>query len=142
MSSRFPSRRCATGARISRCSSSISPVRRVPATGAKSPNFTPALERQLVGYDWPGNVRELRNIADRWVLGLWNGFAGADAVGADGFEGPLPGRIAAFERAVIEAEISKAGGKLKDVYTALGISRKGLYDKMRKHGISIGDADG
>src|SRR5690606_17413699 len=48
------------------------------------PEFTPELERQLLGYDWPGNVRELRNIADRWVLGLWKGFSGpVAAVGED-----------------------------------------------------------
>jgi len=100
------------------------------------PQFTPALERQLVEYDWPGNVRELRNIADRWVLGLWNGFGPASSPASDGFAGPLADRMAAFERAVIEAEIARSGGRLKDVYAALGISRKGLYDKMRKHGIA------
>jgi len=100
------------------------------------PQFTPALERQLVEYDWPGNVRELRNIADRWVLGLWNGFGPASPPAGDGFAGPLADRMAAFERAVIEAEIARSGGRLKDVYAALGISRKGLYDKMRKHGIA------
>lgn len=102
------------------------------------PEFTPALERHLVAHDWPGNVRELRNIADRWVLGLWNGFGSAAAPAGDDFAGPLADRMAAFERAVIEAEIARAGGRLKDVYAALGISRKGLYDKMRKHGIAAG----
>jgi two-component system C4-dicarboxylate transport response regulator DctD len=106
------------------------------------PDFTPTLERQLLEHAWPGNVRELRNIADRWVLGLWNGFKPAATDAGGDFAGPLPDRIAAFERAVIEAEIRKAGGRLKDVYTALGISRKGLYDKMQKHGISSDDPDG
>lgn len=100
------------------------------------PEFTPALERQLVEHDWPGNVRELRNIADRWVLGLWNGFGSAASPVGEDFAGPLADRMAAFERAVIAAEIARSGGKLKDVYAALGISRKGLYDKMRKHGIA------
>ncbi|GAB4358369.1 MAG: sigma-54 dependent transcriptional regulator [Oricola sp.] len=100
------------------------------------PEFTPALERQLVEHDWPGNVRELRNIADRWVLGLWNGFGAAASPAGDDFSGSLADRMAAFERAVIEAEIARSGGRLKDVYSALGISRKGLYDKMRKHGIA------
>jgi len=105
------------------------------------PEFTPALERQLVEHEWPGNVRELRNVADRWVLGLWNGFGGGAASAGEDFAGPLSDRMAAFERAVIEAEIRKAGGKLKDVYEALGISRKGLYDKMRKLGIAANDAE-
>jgi len=105
------------------------------------PDFNPVLERELLDHSWPGNVRELRNIADRWVLGLWNGFNGGGTSSAEDFEGPLSERMAAFERAMIEREIRKAGGKLKDVYAALGISRKGLYDKMQKHGIGGADAD-
>jgi two-component system, NtrC family, C4-dicarboxylate transport response regulator DctD len=105
------------------------------------PDFTPALERQLMEHDWPGNVRELRNIADRWLLGLWSGFTPAGDAADHSLEGSLSDRLAAFERAVIEAEIRKANGKLKDVYAALGISRKGLYDKMRKLGIGGGEAD-
>lgn len=106
------------------------------------PDLTPSLERQLLEHEWPGNVRELRNIADRWVLGLWKGFAPESDAGAQRMSGPLADRIAAFERAVIEAEIRNSGGRLKDVYEALQISRKGLYDKMRKLGISASDVDG
>ncbi|QKV20748.1 sigma-54-dependent Fis family transcriptional regulator [Oricola thermophila] len=105
------------------------------------PDFTPELERQLLRHDWPGNVRELRNVADRWVLGLWNGFGNGSRTADEDFAGPLSERLAAFERAVIEAEIRRAGGRLKDVYQTLGISRKGLYDKMQKLGIAVNRTD-
>ncbi len=101
------------------------------------PEIDPALEAQLLVHDWPGNVRELRNYADRFVLGMWNGFDG-------GAEQPQPqsvlaDRVAAFEKSAIEAELARHGGVLKPVYEALGISRKGLYDKIKRHGIVFDD---
>ncbi|WP_157014342.1 sigma-54-dependent transcriptional regulator [Mesorhizobium xinjiangense] len=100
------------------------------------PSMTPALEADLTAHDWPGNVRELRNAADRWVLGLWRGFtAQGDATEGDG-AGPLAERVAAFEKSVILAELARNGGRQKETYEALGISRKGLYDKLRRLGIS------
>nr|WP_156714297.1 sigma-54 dependent transcriptional regulator [Nitratireductor arenosus] len=98
------------------------------------PEMTPALEAELTAHDWPGNVRELRNIADRWVLGLWRGVSPDDPAPPDGAN-VLADRVAAFERAVIEAELKRHGGRQKETYEALGISRKGLYDKMKKLGL-------
>ncbi|MEP4561062.1 MAG: sigma-54 dependent transcriptional regulator [Nitratireductor sp.] len=98
------------------------------------PEMTPALEAELTAHDWPGNVRELRNVADRWVLGLWRGFS-PDAPAATENANTLQDRVAAFERSVIEAELKRHGGRQKETYEALGISRKGLYDKMKKLGL-------
>ncbi len=109
------------------------------------PDMTPALEGELAGHDWPGNVRELRNIADRWVLGLWRGFSGNGHGGAVAGEGGLAERVAAYEKAVIETELKRHGGRMKETYEALGLSRKGLYDKIKRLGVSVGDdqaADG
>jgi len=87
-----------------------------------------------MAHDWPGNVRELRNYADRFVLGMWSGF-GPEEPGNDDRAMTLAERMAAFERAAIEAELKRHGGALKPVYETLGISRKGLYDKIRRLGI-------
>ena len=104
------------------------------------PPVTPALEAALMAHDWPGNVRELRNVADRFVLGMWSGFeAGSTQPEATGL---LADRMDAFERSVILSEIARHDGALKPTYEALGISRKGLYEKMRRLGISVADADG
>ena len=51
----------------------------------------------------------------------------------------LAQRVAAFEKAAIEAELARHDGALKPVYEALGISRKGLYDKIKRHGIVVDD---
>jgi two-component system C4-dicarboxylate transport response regulator DctD len=86
--------------------------------------------------DWPGNVRELRNAADRYVLGL-----GMDADQAEDTDGGerLADRVAAFEKGVIEAAILANGRSLKPVYETLGISRKTLYEKMRRYGLDKRD---
>jgi len=100
------------------------------------PTVSPALETDLVNYDWPGNVRELRNTADRFVLGLWDGFEGQNS-GQDNATGDLATRVQAFEKSVIEREIQSHGGQLKATYESLGLSRKGLYDKMKRLGIRM-----
>ena len=70
------------------------------------------------------------------MLGLWRGASTASDATEDS---SLAERVAAFERAAIEAELGRHGGRLKDTYEALGISRKGLYDKMRKLGVRLPD---
>ena len=96
-----------------------------------SPDALALLECQ----PYPGNVRELRNVADRWVLGLWRGFGDADVTANMG--GDLKTRLAAHERALVEAELRRNNGRMKETYEALGLSRKGLYDKIRKLGIAV-----
>lgn len=104
------------------------------------PDIDPALEAELLVRDWPGNVRELRNFADRFVLGMWTGLE-TDADPDAERPSNLANQVAAFEKAAIETELSRHGGQLKPVYESLGISRKGLYDKMKRHGIVVDVAD-
>ncbi len=80
---------------------------------------------------WPGNVRELRNAAERLVLGVDQPHDG-EATG----ETSLADRVAVYERQLIEAELIAHKGRLKPAYEALGLSRKSLYEKMRKYGLS------
>lgn len=88
----------------------------------------------LSSRSWPGNVRELRNCAERFVLGL-------DEVHGDVPDAPvtLADRVNAFEKSQIAAAISANGGRLKEAYESLGLSRKTLYDKMQKHGLNRND---
>ena len=107
------------------------------------PDVTPQIEAELMAHDWPGNVRELRNVADRFVLGMWAGFGTEPGTAIDAGSGSLSERMDAFERAVISTEIKRNDGALKQTYESLGISRKGLYEKMRRLNISADDnADG
>lgn len=99
------------------------------------PELTPGIEAEILSHDWPGNVRELRNVADRWVLGLWEGFGAAP--GNEREEGgTLSNRVSAFEKRMILRELERQGGRMKSTYEALGLSRKGLYDKIVRLGIT------
>ncbi len=100
--------------------------------GVEPPDVPPALSGALAAADWPGNVRELRNAAERHVLGLESAIDPARPV-------TLAERMAAHEKALIAAAIAASGGHLKGAYEALGLSRKTLYDKMQKHGLSRED---
>ncbi len=84
----------------------------------------------LMMRDWPGNVRELRNVADRFVLGLEQMAQVPSGSGASLFD-----QVATYERALIAAELKRNGGAIKPTYENLGLSRKALYEKMRKYGL-------
>lgn len=99
------------------------------------PEITPALLEQLKMHSWPGNVRELRNVADRFVIGLSSEFSGYETPAGTGPSSSLPERVAAFEKSVISATLSRHGGRMRPVYEELGISRKSLYEKMKRHGL-------
>jgi two-component system C4-dicarboxylate transport response regulator DctD len=98
--------------------------------GAEAPPVPAEVIRQLSSREWEGNVRELRNVAHRYVL---NG--GLDR--ADSTEEPktLSGQVEAFERSLIERELADHQGSIKDTYASLGLSRKSLYEKMKKYEI-------
>ncbi|MCH2164685.1 MAG: sigma-54 dependent transcriptional regulator [Marinovum sp.] len=93
------------------------------------PELDPDHLTALAARDWPGNVREIRNVAERFVLGLGDN------------EGPaqnetLADRMAAHEKSLIAAALHVHSGRLKDTHESLGVSRKTLYEKMQRHGLS------
>jgi two-component system C4-dicarboxylate transport response regulator DctD len=93
----------------------------------------PATLSALANREWPGNVRELRNAAERFMLGLGDADIETDAIN---LREQLADRVAAFERNAIAAELTANRGSLKATYEKLGISRKALYEKMQKYGLS------
>ena len=99
-----------------------------------APDVPKPLLNALLARDWLGNLRELKNAADRFVLGL-------DPVADDGAGLPrsLAEQVAAHEKDLIAASIAAHNGRLKDTYLALGLSRKTLYEKMQKYGLSRED---
>lgn len=106
--------------------------------------FSPAAYERLEAHDWPGNVRELRNVVqrafvmasestidDQWLeLGLVGG-------------GPKPGgatvsirvgsTLAEAERKLIFATLEHFNGHKEKTATALGVSMKTLYNRLKEY---------
>ncbi len=90
--------------------------------------------------DWPGNVRELRNFADQLVLGVAD-LGLPETIGTDQaacVTGGLPQRLEAYEASLITAALSQSGFHVAVAADALGIPKKTLYDKLKKHNIPVG----
>lgn len=100
----------------------------------EAPPVPPPLMQTLMAHNWPGNVRELRNIAERFVLGLSSGSDGLLSARSLA-PVPLAEQVGAFERAVIEQELRKAGGSVSEVSVVLGVPKQTLYYKMQKYGL-------
>lgn len=101
--------------------------------GRPAPDLSGKMLQDLSGQSWPGHVRELRNAAERYVLGL-DFDSAEEPVGT-----ALVTRMAAYEKSIIAASIAAHRGSLKQTYEALGISRKALYEKMQRYGLSQTD---
>ena len=98
------------------------------------PEITTELLIRLGERSWAGNLRELRNAAELYVLGLET-----EPAGEAGPPLSLTERVDRFERDIIASTLAAHRGNLKDTYETLGVARKTLYEKMRKHGLSRDD---
>jgi DNA-binding NtrC family response regulator len=101
----------------------------------------------LVRYDWPGNIRELKNVLERVVL-----LAGdAEELRAEHLPPEIRGRalagrppaaedggltLAEVEQQHILRVLRQFDGNRSRAAQVLGISRAGLYKKLRRYGIT------
>ncbi|WP_095082176.1 sigma-54 dependent transcriptional regulator [Pseudomonas sp. Irchel s3h17] len=107
----------------------------------------PGQRALLLRHTWPGNVRELQNAAERFALGLElaldiNTADGSPAPVSVQPDGNLSEQVESFEKNLIAAELARSHSSLRSVAEALGIPRKTLHDKLRKHGLNFADAAG
>jgi DNA-binding NtrC family response regulator len=109
------------------------------------PRFTlsPAAESALTGYPWPGNLRELRHAVERACIlanspvlepGLFFEDGGAQSKGEPA-HASLAGYLADCERRYIEGVLADSGRQIGKAAALLGISRKNLWEKMKRLGI-------
>ncbi|MFS0825415.1 sigma-54-dependent transcriptional regulator [Pseudomonas phoenicis] len=106
----------------------------------------PAQRAMLLRHDWPGNVRELQNAAERFALGLELALDNPPAAPASAVpvlrSGPLSEQVEQFERSLIAAELGQPHSSMRSLAEALGMPRKTLHDKLRKHGLSFEGSSG
>jgi DNA-binding NtrC family response regulator len=100
-------------------------------------------ESALAAYPWPGNLRELRHAIERAcilsntpVLEAEQLFDEAAPAGnGEHAHASLAGYLADCERRYIEGALAECGQQIGRAAAQLGISRKNLWEKMKRLGI-------
>lgn len=103
--------------------------------------------RLLRRYPWPGNVRELKNVVQTAILmvdgreltpefipeRIRDAVARSEASVDDVFSFRVGANLANVEKELIRVTLRHAGGNKKLAANILGISRRALYNKLKKH---------
>jgi DNA-binding NtrC family response regulator len=107
--------------------------------------LAPELERRLQSYPWPGNLRELRQTLQRAAifcesdmltvedLQLEHEHSADDPTGSERRQMTL----SELERRYIEKVLVIEHGSVEETAKKLGLSRSALYERIKKHGISL-----
>ncbi|BAN36919.1 two component, sigma54 specific, transcriptional regulator, Fis family (plasmid) [Sulfuricella denitrificans skB26] len=108
-------------------------------------SFHPAATQALVTFSWPGNVRELRNCIERACIlsanpvlttkDLFDQTLSSNEQ-EEATVGSLTHHLRTTERHYIEQALTAHQWRIKETATAIGITRKNLWEKMRKLDIS------
>ncbi len=103
----------------------------------------------MLRHGWPGNVRELRHTVERMLITARDGTVGP-YLSDDGFgpsrllslpttEGPLRDALEQTERNAIEDALARCKGEVVATASALGISRRALYERMKRYSLNKED---
>jgi two-component system C4-dicarboxylate transport response regulator DctD len=121
---------------------------RADQIGLPVPQIPEKVVAKLLAYSWPGNVRELKNTVERMLITSHDGVAGDFEPDLDFESGRLLSMPAApgllreemerTEKTVIETALRTNRGQINPTYQSLGISRRALYERMKKYGLERG----
>lgn len=107
------------------------------------PDLLPAQSQTLISHQWPGNVRELKNASERFILSEGqnplNMTMDKTVQASSNDYQSLPEKIESYEKSIIMQALEKTNGNIKEALVILGVPRKTLSDKMRKHKIERSD---
>jgi transcriptional regulator with GAF, ATPase, and Fis domain len=117
-------------------------------TGKEDLTITPLAVESIMKYKWPGNVRQLEHELERAAvicdsdsridiehLSPEIACADIDWEGTNGRSGRLHDIVEKIERQVITATIRRQKGNILQASKVLGLTRKGLKDKMARYDI-------
>ncbi len=98
----------------------------------------------FMAYNWPGNVRELKNVLERGVILCENNIIDltclpgsfTDYIKIDSEVNYIKNSSMLIEKELILSELLKNNWNQTKVSKKLGISRRTLYNKLKKYGIS------
>ena len=120
------------------------------AMGLEAKHLSPAAMERMRLYDWPGNARQLENEIRRLVASVRAQTIAEDqlAVQSECRAAPKPAdapphsgkslyeAVEALERRMIQEALNESGGNRLKAAQMLGISRQGLFKKLKKLGLS------
>ncbi|MGA2478954.1 MAG: sigma-54 dependent transcriptional regulator [Spirochaetia bacterium] len=118
------------------------------ANGRGVKRISDRLLRSLMSHPWPGNIRQLKNVIANAVIlsdgeeisGLENG-DGETASEEISIDKDLHTTVAhyarEFERRIIRSVLQQNNGNISKSAVRLGISRKTLYEKIRRHDLGV-----
>lgn len=110
--------------------------------GLKVRDFTPEAQSLLLGYSWPGNVREIRNRIHEAILESPDRWIDADHLHIDVEETAEEQSLAHasakadFEKRYVLRLLKAAKGRIVRAAEISGLTRKALYDMMKRQGIT------
>lgn len=104
---------------------------------------------EMLTYGWPGNIRELKHAIERMVITSHGGVAG-EFSSDEGFSscrllslpatsGRLRDELERTERSTISEALQAHEGVVTRTCQTLGISRRALYERMKKYGLDKQD---
>jgi transcriptional regulator with PAS, ATPase and Fis domain len=105
-------------------------------------SITPEALAQLVSYDWPGNIRELFNVMEQGILNSYPATEISPKSLPEFLRNTVSSHmirdigisstVAEAERKAIVQTLEATKGNKRKASQMLGISRQGLYQKMRR----------
>ena len=111
-------------------------------------SFSREAEQALLAYPWPGNLRELRHCIERacllcadTVLAPESLFDDAPGAAAANAAGTLDQYVRECERSFIQQVLLQCHGQIGQAARHLGISRKNLWEKMKRLQIQAAPAE-
>ena len=100
---------------------------------------------EMTHHPWPGNVRELKNAVERLVITAREGSVGGFVpdmhfdserlLSLPAGAGRLREEMEKVEKTVIAATLKECHGEINATWQALGISRRALYERMKRYGL-------
>jgi DNA-binding NtrC family response regulator len=112
--------------------------------GKNLTRISPEAKRLIGSYLWPGNVRELENVVMRAVItaegdtlipDLLKSEVKSSEIQPDSVILEVGTTLEEAERQLIARTLNEVDGNKGEAARLLGISRKGIYNKVKKYGI-------
>jgi two-component system C4-dicarboxylate transport response regulator DctD len=118
-------------------------------SGVPIPTIPEETLAEMISHYWPGNVRELKNAVERLAIASHDGSAGRFTpdlhfgserlLSLPAGSGRLREEMEKVEKSVIESALRECRGEINATFQALGISRRALYERMKKYGLERRD---